>query len=67
MAPLPGVGTTPLAPGQQQPVPDRVKRARRRHPRVRGERVTMLHGAGGKATQTLIEEIFLDRAFQSPT
>jgi len=44
---------------------DRIDRARRRRPRVREERITMSHGAGGKATQTLIEAIFLD-AFRNP-
>jgi hydrogenase maturation factor len=32
---------------------------------VREERITMSHGAGGKATQTLIEAIFLD-TFRNP-
>jgi hydrogenase expression/formation protein HypE len=32
---------------------------------VREERITMSHGAGGKATQTLIEAVFLD-AFRNP-
>src|SRR5580704_16505662 len=54
----------PLADREQQ-VLDRIDRARRRRPRVREERVTMSHGAGGKATQTLIEAIFLDR-FRNP-
>ena len=44
---------------------DRIDRARRRRPRVREERITMSHGAGGKATHTLIEAIFLD-AFRNP-
>ena len=43
----------PLADPEQQ-VLDRIDRARRRRPRVREERITMSHGAGGKATQTLI-------------
>ncbi|MGH3290418.1 MAG: AIR synthase related protein, partial [Trebonia sp.] len=50
---------------REQQVLDRIDRARRRRPRVREERVTMSHGAGGKATQTLIEAIFLD-AFRNP-
>ncbi len=37
----------------------------RRRPKVREERITMSHGAGGKATQTLIEAVFLD-AFRNP-
>ena len=44
---------------------DRIERARRRRPRIREERITMSHGAGGKATQTLIEAVFLD-AFRNP-
>ena len=39
---------------------DRIDRARRRRPKVREERITMSHGAGGKATQTLVEAVFLD-------
>jgi hydrogenase expression/formation protein HypE len=60
--------------GSPQPLPgtvreemvlDRIDRARRARPRVKEERITMSHGAGGKATQTLIEAIFLD-AFRNP-
>ncbi len=54
----------PLADREQQ-VLDRIDHARRRRPRVREERITMSHGAGGKATQTLIEAVFLD-AFRNP-
>ncbi len=59
-------------PGQQGPVSDReqqvldrIDKARRRRPKVREERITMSHGAGGKATHTLIEAVFLD-AFRNP-
>ena len=57
----------PLAePGdREQQVLDRIDRARRRRPKVREERITMSHGAGGKATHTLIEAVFLD-AFRNP-
>jgi hydrogenase expression/formation protein HypE len=60
--------------GSPQPLPgtvreelvlERIDRARRSRPRVREERITMAHGAGGKATQTLIEAIFLDE-FRNP-
>jgi hydrogenase expression/formation protein HypE len=60
--------------GSPQPLPgtvreelvlERIDRARRARPRVREERITMAHGAGGKATQTLIEAMFLD-AFRNP-
>jgi hydrogenase expression/formation protein HypE len=60
--------------GSPQPLPgtvreelvlERIDRARRARPRVKEERITMSHGAGGKATQTLIEAVFLD-AFRNP-
>jgi hydrogenase expression/formation protein HypE len=44
---------------------ERIDRARRARPRVKEERIIMSHGAGGKATQTLIEAVFLD-AFRNP-
>ena len=59
-----GRPSLPVSDREQQ-VLDRIDRARRRRPRVREERITMAHGAGGKATQTLIEAIFLD-AFRNP-
>ena len=49
----------------EEQVLERIERARRRRPRVREERITLAHGAGGKATQTLIEAVFLD-AFRNP-
>lgn len=61
----PGGRTELPVTDREQQVLDRIDRARRRRPRVREERVTMSHGAGGKATQTLIEAIFLD-AFRNP-
>ena len=60
--------------GSPQPLPgtvreelvlERIDRVRRARPRVREDRITMSHGAGGKATQSLIEAIFLD-AFRNP-
>jgi hydrogenase expression/formation protein HypE len=50
---------------REQQVLDRIDRARRRRPKIREERITMSHGSGGKATQTLIEAIFLD-TFRNP-
>jgi len=50
---------------REEQVLDRIERIRRRKPKVREERITMSHGSGGKATQTLIEAIFLD-AFRNP-
>jgi len=49
----------PPAAVREQVVLERIDRARRSRARVREERITMSHGAGGKATQTLIEALFL--------
>ncbi len=60
--------------GSPQPLPgtvreelvlERIDRARRARPRIKEERITMSHGAGGKATQTLIEALFLS-TFANP-
>jgi hydrogenase expression/formation protein HypE len=60
--------------GSPQPLPgtvreelvlERIDRARKARPRVKEERIVMSHGAGGKATQTLIEAVFLE-AFRNP-
>src|SRR5665811_738406 len=53
------------ASDREQQVLDRIDRARRRRPKVREDRITMSHGAGGKATRTLVEAVFLD-AFSNP-
>ncbi|MGI5161612.1 hydrogenase expression/formation protein HypE [Microbispora sp. CA-102843] len=50
---------------REEQVLERIDRARQRKARVREEHITMAHGAGGKATQTLIEAVFLD-AFRNP-
>jgi hydrogenase expression/formation protein HypE len=57
-------------PGQryasrEQQVLDRIDKARRRRPKMKEERITSSHGAGGKATHTLIEAIFAP-AFSNP-
>jgi hydrogenase expression/formation protein HypE len=36
------------------------ERARRRRPVIRDERITLAHGAGGKATRDLVEALFLE-------
>lgn len=56
--------TTPVSEREQQ-VLDRIERARRRRAKVKEERITLAHGSGGKATQTLIEAIFLE-SFRNP-
>ncbi|MGH3344284.1 MAG: hydrogenase expression/formation protein HypE [Carbonactinosporaceae bacterium] len=50
---------------REEQVLERIERARRRRPKVRDERITLAHGAGGKATHTLVEAIFLE-AFRNP-
>jgi hydrogenase expression/formation protein HypE len=50
---------------REQDVLDRIERARRRRPKIKEERITLAHGSGGKATQTLIEAVFLE-AFSNP-
>ncbi len=57
--------TTPAVSSREQQVLDRIERARRRRAKVKEERITLSHGSGGKATQTLVEAIFLD-AFRNP-
>jgi hydrogenase expression/formation protein HypE len=54
-SPQPRPGTV-----REELVLERIDRARRARPRVREERITMSHGAGGKATQTLIEAVFVE-------
>jgi hydrogenase expression/formation protein HypE len=60
-----GSGRADRASDREQQVLDRIDRARRRRPKVREERITMSHGAGGKASRTLVEAVFLD-AFTNP-
>jgi hydrogenase expression/formation protein HypE len=50
---------------REQQVLERIERTRRSRPRVKDERVTLAHGAGGKATQNLIEAVFVD-SFADP-
>ena len=50
---------------REEQVLDRIAAARARKPRLRDERITLAHGAGGKATRDLVEALFLD-AFRNP-
>ena len=59
-APQPAPGTV-----REEQVLARIDRARRSRPRVKEPRITMSHGAGGKASRTLVEAVFLD-AFRNP-
>ncbi|MFC6084291.1 hydrogenase expression/formation protein HypE [Sphaerisporangium aureirubrum] len=49
----------------EEKVLERIERARRRKARVREELITLAHGAGGRATRTLVEAVFLE-AFRNP-
>jgi hydrogenase expression/formation protein HypE len=51
---------------REQEVLARIEKARHRRAKVREERITLAHGAGGKATHTLIDAVFLE-AFRNPT
>jgi hydrogenase expression/formation protein HypE len=52
-------------PQREQEVLDRIEAFRRRKTKLKDERITMAHGAGGKATHTLVEALFLE-AFRNP-
>ena len=52
--------------GREQRILEIIETARSKRPRFKDERITMAHGAGGKATQTLIEGL-LAPAFASET
>lgn len=56
-----GAATT----GLEQRVLQRIEHARRRGPVLRDERITMAHGAGGKASRNLTKALFLE-AFRNP-
>jgi hydrogenase expression/formation protein HypE len=60
--------STPPAAGssREQRILEIIETARAKRPRFKDDRVTMAHGAGGKATQTLIEGL-LAPAFASET
>jgi hydrogenase expression/formation protein HypE len=45
--------------GREQRVLEIIETARAKRPRFRDERITLAHGAGGKATQTLIEGLLV--------
>ncbi|WP_235558514.1 hydrogenase expression/formation protein HypE [Sphaerimonospora mesophila] len=50
---------------REEEVLERIERARKRRARVREDRITLAHGAGGKAARALIEAVFLE-AFGNP-
>jgi hydrogenase expression/formation protein HypE len=53
-----GVGLSTKS-GREQRVLEIIETARSKRPRFRDERITLAHGAGGKATQTLIEGLLV--------
>ena len=59
------VAAQPTVSEREQRVLDIIEKQRARRPKLRDAHITMAHGAGGKATQTLIEGVFLP-AFTSP-
>jgi hydrogenase expression/formation protein HypE len=50
---------TPDAATREERILGIIETARAKRPRFRDEQITMAHGAGGKATQTLIEGLFV--------
>jgi hydrogenase expression/formation protein HypE len=56
-------GTVEASP--ESAVLERIERMRRRKPVLREDRITMAHGAGGKASRTLVDAIFVE-AFSNP-
>ncbi len=56
---------TDLVPTREEQVLARIEKARQRRARVREQHITLAHGAGGKATRTLVEAVFVD-AFSNP-
>lgn len=58
-------GTRSVAGGREQRVLEIIETARSKRARFRDKQITLAHGAGGKATQTLIEGLLLP-AFGTP-
>lgn len=52
--------SAPRPPSREEEVLARIDRVRRRAPRLTDERITMAHGAGGKASNTLVEALFVE-------
>jgi hydrogenase expression/formation protein HypE len=55
----------PATNGSQAQVLERIERARNSKPRIREDRITLAHGAGGKASRTLVDAVFVE-AFRNP-
>ena len=63
---MPASDQSRIAKWSEQEVLDRIESVRRRAPKIRDEAINMSHGAGGKATHTLVEALFRP-AFNSPS
>ena len=55
---MPASDSSRVGKWSEQEVLDRIETIRRRAPRLRDETINMSHGAGGKASHTLIEALF---------
>src|ERR1051326_7930407 len=55
---MPASDASRIGKWTEREVLERIEAIRRRAPRLRDEAITMAHGAGGKATHTLIEALF---------
>ncbi len=62
---MPGSESSRIGKWSEQEVLERIEAIRRRAPRLRNEAITTSHGAGGRATHTLIEALFRP-AFGNP-
>ncbi len=54
---MPASDASRVGKWSEQEVLDRIEAVRRRAPRIRDEAITMAHGAGGKASHTLVEAL----------
>ena len=52
------MNTAPVSSDRERRILEIIETTRAKRPRFKDQRVTMAHGAGGKATQTLIEGLF---------
>ncbi|HLH68954.1 MAG TPA: hydrogenase expression/formation protein HypE [Candidatus Dormibacteraeota bacterium] len=62
---MPASESSRIGKWSEQEVLERIEAIRRRAPRLRDEAINMSHGAGGRATHTLVEALFRP-AFDTP-
>jgi hydrogenase expression/formation protein HypE len=63
---MPASESSRVGKWSEQEVLDRIEAVRKRAPRIREEAINMAHGAGGRATHTLVEALF-QPAFGNPS